>query len=120
MARLIPSLRGSQKGDEMPSIDNIQRSRLKVTLIVCGVLLLLSSFPMWFIHYAALRGDFHVNAAWSAWGVGITAIGTLAGYYVNKESNRPSFVNNTVSNIHIPEARVLEGEDESDPQTMPI
>lgn len=84
--------------------------------------MLFTIYPMWFISYAASFGDFHVNAAWSAWGIAVTAVGSLAAYYVKKDSDRPSFVNNTVSNINIPKGKekILPEEDESDPVKMPL
>lgn len=107
----------------MPKIDNINRSRLKVTIVASVALIILAFFPMWFIYFAAVRGEFHAVAAWSSWAATITAMATLAGFYIKKDSDRPSFVNNTVSNIHVPELmerKVLDGEDESDPAETPL
>lgn len=106
------------------NIDRLNRSRLKVTLIMCSALIVLTFFPMYIINKAASHNFFEINAAWVAWGSAITAIGTLAGYYINVESKRPSFVNQTISNFGdgVSDAveKVLPGEDESDPAEIPL
>lgn len=105
----------------MPNFDRLQRSRLKVTLLICGILVAFTFFPMWFIVYAATTaGEFHAAEAWASWGVAIAGIGSMAAYYVKKDSDRPSFVNNTVSNIHVPERKILDGEDKDDSDEIPL
>lgn len=93
-------------------LTNVQRSRLKVTMSMCIVLMAFSCFPMYIIVKAANIGIFGLVAAWSAWGTSVGAIATLAGYYVNKDTQRPSNVMNTyVGHDH---------EDEDDPEDIPL
>lgn len=67
------------------------------------------------IYKYALLGDTNPVAAWSAWGTIVTAIATLAGYYVNKDTQRPSDVINTITNVDL-----NLDEDEDDPDEIPL
>jgi hypothetical protein len=99
----------------MDSLNKMERSRLKLTIAFSTLLFLLTFFPMWIITMASLDSMYEVVAAWSAWAACVGAIATLVGYYVNKETTRPSFVNNTTVDLN-----KLIGEDHSDPEEMPL
>jgi multidrug transporter EmrE-like cation transporter len=100
-------------------LDNVQRSRLKVTTIISCLLLSMSFFPMYVIIKSLELGDTSSVSAWAAWSAIATTIGMLAGYYVNKETNRPSFVNQTHVNLSQNTGEEL-GEDYSDPESIPL
>lgn len=99
----------------MANLTNVQRSRLKVTVIGSIALYLLTLFPMYIILTASFSGFFELAAAWTAWGICVTSIATLIGYYVNKDTQRPSFINNTI--VDIGDAL---SEDESDDEDIPL
>ena len=79
---------------------------------------------MGIIIWAAMMGDFHLTYPWIFLGVVIGEIGAIIAFYVKKESDRPSFVNNTTSNIGFPpsaiERRILDGEDKDDSDEIPL
>lgn len=56
---------------------------------------------------------FELASAWGAWASAISGVGVLIGYYVNKDTQRPSFVNNTI--IGMPN-----NEDHDDPEDIPL
>ena len=79
---------------------------------------------MGIIIWAAMMGDFHLTYPWIFLGVVIGEIGAIIAFYVKKESDRPSFVNNTTSNIGFPPSaigkRILDGEDKDDSDEIPL
>ena len=93
-------------------LSKLTRSRLKLTIVFSVVVFILSLFPSYIILLAAEIGIFETTAAWSAWGICISTIGLLIGYYVSKETNRPSMVTNTYVNTDF--------EDQSDPEEIPL
>lgn len=101
----------------MKSLNNLQRSRLKLTLVAAAFLMVLAVFPMWIIYLAAGSGIFQLAAPWIYLGTIVTTIGLVFGYYINKESSRPSLFS-TVFNS--PVKRILKGEDETDPEDIPL
>ena len=99
----------------------MQRSRLKMTLLGTGVLLL-SLWPvLWIIKEKLDHQIFEFAVELSSY-VGILSIlGAVIGYYVNKETNKPSLQNNTYVNVDQTEDyRELAGEDETDPEDIPL
>lgn len=108
----------------MPDFTRLQRSRLRLAIYGSIGLVIIALFPLVMIVWAGRTGDFHVSYPWIFFGTIIGEIGLILGYYIKKESDRPSFVNNTVSNIGFPadakEKKIMDVEDESDPETMPL
>lgn len=99
-------------------LNELQRSRLKVALIGSGVLLIILSFPVYIINEAANRYVFDVSAPWIAFGTIVTSISAILGYYLNRETARPSLLTN---NTFIqPVKKILDGEDFSDPEDIPL
>ena len=98
-------------------LTDMQRSRLKLTIAGMACIFLSFSVPIVIIFRAANIGVFEVNAPWIFLGTAVTAFGGIIGYYVNKESSRPSLMTNF---YNPPVKKILDGEDESDDEFMPI
>jgi hypothetical protein len=107
---------------KMPKIDlgQTQRSRLKVTFIFGGSAFLLCLFPMYIIYIAADVMVFDIVAPWTALAALVTAFTGIAGYYLSRETQRPSLLSNTFVGMGDVEKRILDGEDESDPESIPL
>jgi hypothetical protein len=96
------------------SITHANRTRLKVTvatMVIVALGLLWSAYQTYI--------EVHSNGAWTAFGLCVTAIVSAAGLYVNYETRRGSLVTNTFFPT-INQYKELNGEDESDPETMPF
>lgn len=78
------------------------RTRLKLTIGAVVLLTALTLYPMYH-----LNKDANNEGAWVAWGLCVTSMSTLIGYYTKKETDRPSFMN-------------FNFEDESDPDSIPL
>jgi len=99
-------------------LDNVQRSRLKVTTAGITVLFVASLFPTYIIYLSVKNGSMDNSSAWAAWSSMFGTMGMLIGYYVNKETNRPSFINKTyVGNTN--NGEILE-ENYTDPENIPL
>ena len=96
-------------------LDHIQRSRLKVTITAMVIILLFTLFPMYVILQASFESIYELAAAWGAFLGGVSAIAGIAGYYVNKDTQRPSYVHNTNIDIDNPQY-----EDGTDPEYIPL
>lgn len=101
----------------MKGLNDMQRSRLKLTIVGVVVLVLGMLFPVYIINKAADRFIFDISPPWVAFGIIVTTIGGIIGYYVNKESIRPSLL---TTNIFDGVKKILPGEDESDPENIPL
>lgn len=102
----------------MNKLNSMQRSRLKLTIVGAALMFAVLLFPIYIINKAAESAIFEVSAPWIALGTIITTIGGIIGYYVNKESYRPSLIStNIVTNA---KEKILDGEDESDPDNIPL
>ena len=95
----------------------MQRSRLKLTIVGVVVLILGLLFPIYIIDKASDRYIFDISPPWVAFGIVVTTIGGVIGYYVNRETARPSFL---TTNIFDGVKKILPGEDESDPKDIPL
>jgi len=111
---------------KLPKIDleNIRRSRLKVTFIFGGAGFMLCFFPMYIINLAAEQSIFDITAPWVALSGLVTAVMGVSGYYLKKESDRPSLSINNATNfvpsaLKDPTDRVLPDEAE-DPEDIPL
>jgi hypothetical protein len=108
---------------KLPKIDlaNLQRSRLKITFIFGGAAFLLCLFPMYIIYLAAGSMVFDIVAPWTALAALVTAFTGVAGYYLKKESDRPSLLSNTfigdVTGGLTPDPNDI---GESDPKEIPL
>ncbi len=100
-------------------INTTERSRLKMTILGVILIFLLTCFPMYIILDASKKSIFEIAAAWTAYGIGVTTIGAIIGYYVNKESLRPSIFGG-IMDFASPVYKELPGEDESDPDEIPL
>lgn len=99
-------------------LDNVQRSRLKVTTAGITVLFVASLFPTYIIYLSVKNGSMDNSSAWAAWSSMFGTMGMLIGYYVNKETNRPSFINKTYVDTSINGSSIEE--DFSDPESIPL
>lgn len=107
----------------LEKIDDAKRTRLKVTFIAMGLVTLLSFFPMHVILRATTFRVFEIAAAWTAWGLCVAGIGSIAGYYVNKETVRGSLfgIGMGVITGKTPIYKTMKNhEDESDPEDIPL
>lgn len=99
----------------------VQRSRLKITFIFGGAAFLLCLFPMYIIYQASLHDVFEITAAWVALGTLVTAFTGVAGFYLQKETQRPSLLSNTfigsVGDALKPDANDV---GETDPEFIPL
>ncbi len=100
-------------------INSTERSRLKMTILGVGLIALFSFFPMYVILKAAHASIYELVAAWTAWGLCVTTIGAIIGYYVNKETLRSSIFGG-IMDFASPVYKELPGEDESDPDEIPL
>lgn len=98
-------------------LNDLQRSRLKLTIAGMAVIVLVLLVPIFIIFKASSINLYEINAPWIFLGTSITAFATLAGYYINKESIRPSLL---TTNIFDGVKKILPGEDESDPENIPL
>lgn len=102
--------------------DDIKRSRLKLTIMVNIMLVILSIFPMYIILEAAKAHYYELASVWAAWSGCIVAASTVSGYYLNKETRRPSFINNNISSLGNV-GNIIAGlmdEDNTDPEEIPL
>lgn len=104
----------------MQDITYMQRSRLKLTIVAASVLFVMGLFPMWVILKATGFGIFDLAAPWVYLGTVATTIGLVFGYYINKESSRPSLIGGFFGSQISPIKKLMKGEDESDPEDMPL
>lgn len=100
-------------------LTEMQRSRLKMTIAGMVVLSLLFSVPIIVIFRAANQNIFEINAPWIFLGTAVTAFGGIIGYYVNRETARPSLLTNTTI---IQDALTPDKNDEgfTDPESIPL
>jgi len=98
-------------------LNGMQRTRLKLTIAGMIVIVAVLIVPIVIIFRAAEISLYEVNAPWIFLGTAVTAFATLAGYYINKESHRPSLMTQV---FNPPVKRIMDGEDESDDEDMPI
>lgn len=110
---------------KLPKIDfaRMERSRLKVTFIFGGAGFLLCFFPMYIIYLAAEESVFDISAPWIALSGLVTAVMGVSGYYLSRETARPSLaINNSTylpSQLTDVTDKVLPNESE-DPEDMPL
>lgn len=104
------------------NVENMQRSRLKVTFIFGGAAFLLCFFPMYVILMAANENTFDISAPWIALGTLATAFVGISGYYLQKETQRPSLLSTTIirDSLNHSTDKLLPAEDESDPDNIPL
>jgi hypothetical protein len=109
-------------GMKTPKIDftGMARSRLKVTFIFGGFGMVGVFFTMFMIWKASEVGQYDVVAAWSSLGSIYVATLAVSGYYLSRETQRPSLLSNTFVGMADVEKRILDGEDESDPESIPL
>ena len=99
-------------------LNNMQRTRLKLTIMGAILLFIVLMFPIYIIYKASQSAIFELSAPWITFGTIVTTIGAVIGYYVNRESHRPSLMN---TNIITPTVhKLMNGEDESDPEEIPL
>jgi hypothetical protein len=98
-----------------------ERSRLKITLIGSIGLAAIAAFPSYVIIRSLDLGHYEAYSAWTAWGICIAAIPTLLGYYIQKETVRPSLGGNFFQN-RIPKGfkKLVDEEDDTDPEQIPL
>ena len=104
-------------------VTEMQRSRLKLTIAGMICIGLIFSVPIIVIFRAAEIGVFEVNAPWIFFGTAVTAFGGIVGYYVNRETHRPSLMNTTIFGDYAASREpdgLMHGEDESDPENIPL
>lgn len=103
-------------------LNDMQRSRLKMTFFGTGVLLGIALFCMYIILEAAKVNQYDIVAPWTALGICATSIAGVISYYTNRETVRPSLLTNTtiVGAIADEAKKILPGEDETDPEEMPF
>ena len=106
---------------KLPSIDfdKLERSRLKLTIAGMVVIALVWVIPIIVIIRAANQSIYDINAPWVFFGTAITAFGGIIGYYVNKESQRPSLLT-TYTNFNAAKEPDEEIIGESDPADIPL
>lgn len=100
-------------------LDNLNRTRLKLTIFATLLMVVALLFPMYMINEASNVREFSMGPAWGAFGGVISAIGLIIGYYVNKESARPSLLSTGVF-IDTMGKKIMDGEDESDDEIMDL
>jgi hypothetical protein len=101
--------------------NNLQRTRLKVTFIFGGLSFLLCLFPMYIILTAAQHDVFEITAAWVALGTLVTAFTGVAGFYLQKETQRPSLLSNTFIGDFKDDMKPDPNDiGESDPESIPL
>ena len=98
-------------------LNDMQRSRLKLTIAGMVSILVVMLFPIIIISKAAKINVFDINAPWVFLTSCVTVFSGIIGYYVAKESLRPSLLTNIISS---PVKKILKGEDESDPEIIPL
>lgn len=102
------------------NINEMNRSRLRLTIVAAIALLLVLLFPTYIIYQASLVGIFELTQPWVSWLGVITTFGLIIGYYVNRETARPSGIFINSGNTNDFQEKVLPGEDESDPEDIPL
>jgi hypothetical protein len=108
---------------KLPKIEfsKMERSRLKITFIFGGAAFLLCLFPMYIIYVASGHNVFDITAPWIALGTLVTAFTGVAGYYVSRETHRPSLLSNTfigdVTGGLTPDPNDI---GETDPENIPL
>lgn len=110
------------KKPRLPKLPKIEltamaRSRLKLTIVGTIICTLALSLPTYVILKATSFGMFDLTQPWIAWAGVIATLGGIIGYYVNRETARPSLLINTGDNFG---QKILPGEDESDPENIPL
>lgn len=92
----------------------MKRTRLKITIAIGVLLTLMTVLPTYVVIKAAMIGQYDLASTWMALATMVTAIATVSGYYLSRETSRPSFINNTTVDV----GAILE--DESDPEEIPL
>lgn len=94
----------------IPNLNEWSRTRLRLTvvsMIFIGIVAVFCAYVLW--------TDNLNQGAWTCMGGALVAWTTAVGLYVNHETRRPSFQNNTIVNMptEIPD-------DKSDPEDIPL
>jgi hypothetical protein len=92
----------------------MKRTRIKITIAIGVLITLMSILPAYVIIKATTLGKYDLASTWMSLATMVTAIATVSGYYLSRETSRPSFVNNTTVDV----GGLLE--DESDPEEIPL
>lgn len=64
--------------------------RLKITILCIVVIGLMTTLPAWVIIRATEDGFYDLVAVWSFYGICVSTIGAIAGYFLSRETSRPS------------------------------
>ena len=109
------------ENDEIEPVDP-QRTRLKLTIFLVIALIMLMYVPIDIIYKAAEYEKFDLINPWASFIAIISTIGLVSGYYINKETQRSSLIDQTYNFNRTSDVKkkVLAGEDETDPGMMPI
>lgn len=93
----------------------MERTRLKLTILLLVAGLSLEAFGIFMVLWNTYLGFSEANTdVWIFLGSGFAAMVTAGGFYISKETARPSFINETHVNLS------QEPEDsESDDEEMP-
>lgn len=101
-------------------MNDLKRSRLKLTIFLVITLILLLYVPIDIIYIGVEKEKFDLVNPWAAFIAIISTIGLVTGYYINKETERSSLLTNIINMPEDQEKKVLPGEDNSDPDEMPF
>lgn len=104
-----------KKSNFKMSITRMTRTRLKLTIwsmVFVAIVASYAAYVLWLDHFN--------QGAWTCLGGSLVAWTTAVGLYVNHDTKRPSYQNNTVTQVTIPNAFDPTDKSESDPEEMPV
>ena len=73
--------------------------RLKIALVDMFIVTLLTIVPVWVIIHATKESYYDEIGAWGGYAICVSTIGLIVQQYLHRETDRPSFQNNTYVQI---------------------